>query len=413
MKKLISILSGLLLVFVFVTIAKADSVSVDFENPPYVLGNINGQDGWTKTGGYDVNVVSNTFEFSTYGSQSLQISDAVTSGSFSDQTFSKSLIDEAGETDALNGGYSGGVRQNHFEAQFDIASTMLTQQSGMHLSVSPDRGDGARMSYLRFEDSTNGINVFFEDVQGTTNPANFVETQVGSDLNRAVPHTIKFVMDFVDGPSNDIVKIYIDGILVHTGTSWENYYRFDSESNPSLISNSRTVDTLLFRESGAANPTDLGHGYIIDNLSLLSSTIIPDSQQTAIYHVDGGSSDYVTNNPYNGHVTLVTPDGKNSLMIQGVIQGLQSSKTYYVWVRDLTGYTGVFLNSYTPLGYYALTSFTTNRNGAGNFSYKINGLKLPAGTYHIQVAINFANSQADIGYTVAATQKYTTVVVGN
>jgi len=244
-----------------------------FDN--FSTGSVNGQDGWSATGPYDQAIVDNTYGYSSFGCKSLRISDAVTTGSFGDQIFSPSNLNEAGETDALNGGMSGGIRQNRFEAQFDLASTMSTPQPGMHISVSPDRGDGARMSYLRFEDSFAGINVFFVDVQGTTNPANFVETQIATDLSRTIPHTIKFVMDFVDGPSNDVVKIYIDNSLVHTGTSWENYYRFDPESNPSLTSNSRTVDSLLFRESGTANPTNEGNGFLIDNLSLSSGPTPP------------------------------------------------------------------------------------------------------------------------------------------
>ncbi len=254
-------------------VALADSVSANFESPPYIVGNINGQDGWSKTGPYDVAVVANTYSIPSFGAQSLRLSDAVTTGGFGDQTFSKSLADEAGETDALNGSMSGGTRQAHFEAQFDLASTMSGEQSGMHFSVSPDRGDGARMSYLRFEDAAAGINVFFSDVQGTTNPANFVETPILSGLSRSVPHSVKFYMDFYDGPSNDVVRIYVDGVLVHTGTSWENYYRFDSESNPTLVSNSRTVDSLLFRESGTAHPANANNGYLVDNVSLFSGPI--------------------------------------------------------------------------------------------------------------------------------------------
>ena len=253
--------------------ALADTVTVDFENPPYIVGDINGQDGWGKTGSYDVAVVLNP-GIPGFGLQSLRLSDAVTSGSFGDQTFSKALLNEAGETDALNGGISGGIRQPHFEAQFDLASTMATEQPGMHMSVSPDRGDGSRMSYLRFEDNAGGIDVFFVDVQCPCivgNPANFVETQIAT-VSRTTPHTIKFVMDFVEGPNNDVVKIYIDGSLVHTGTSWENYYRFDPESNPTLVSNSRTVDSLLFREPGTAHPANAGKGFLVDNLSLLSSS---------------------------------------------------------------------------------------------------------------------------------------------
>jgi hypothetical protein len=263
--------SLMLAVAIIPAAASADSASINFENPPYTAGNINGQDGWSKTGPYDAAVVNNIYGISSFGSQSLRISNGVTSGSFGDQTFSKPLVNEAGETDALNGGQSGGTRQPHFETQFDIASTSSSQQPGLVLSVSPDRGDGARMSYLRFEDQADGIHVFFDDVQGTSNPANFVETEVAT-ITRA-PHAIKLSIDFVDGPSNDVVKIYIDGALKHTGTTWENYYRFDDESNPTLVSNSRTVDSLLFRTGGTAVQANQGNGFLFDNLSLLSGPI--------------------------------------------------------------------------------------------------------------------------------------------
>jgi len=64
--------------------AFADSITVSFETPTYTVGNINGQDGWTKTGSYDVAVVNNTYEFTSFGTQSLRMSDEVTSGAFGD-----------------------------------------------------------------------------------------------------------------------------------------------------------------------------------------------------------------------------------------------------------------------------------------------------------------------------------------
>lgn len=286
-------IAALFAVIVFAFFAFADSASIDFES--YTLGTVNGQDGWSALGSvgsgcavYDVEVGS-SFGVPGFGSKSLRISNAVTSGCFGDQTFSKSLVDEAGETDAQNGGMSGGTRQNHFEAQFDIRAMQLSQQPGLFLSVSPDRGDGARMSYLGFEDTPGGIDVIFYDVQGTDNPANFVPTTVATGLSRAVTHTAKFVIDFVDGPSNDVVEIYIDDVLVHTGTTWENYFRFDDESNPGLVNESRTVDSLLFMARGAAAPATLGEGYLIDNVSLSSSTVAPppDVTVTIVKYVDG------------------------------------------------------------------------------------------------------------------------------
>lgn len=249
---------------------RADSSVINFEPPTYTIGNINGQDGWIKTGAFDSEVSANTSGFSSFGSQSLRLSDAVTSGSFGDQTFAKPLGDAVGEAGSTNGTFLPGTLQRFFDMQFDIASaTPGTQQSGMHTSVSPDRGDGSRMSYLRFEDNASGIDVFFDDVQGTSNPANFVETKI-TTLNRSAPHTVRLVLNTLDGSSNDIVKVWIDGVLIHTGTSWENYYRFDSES--AAEQSPRIVKTVLFRESGDAHTANAQKGFLFDNLSMQSST---------------------------------------------------------------------------------------------------------------------------------------------
>ena len=59
-------------------------------------------------------------------------------------------------------------------------------------------------------------------------------------------------------------------LLIHTGTTWEGYYRYDPESGPTTPP---AISTLLFREAGAANSADLGNGYLIDNMSMSSSTL--------------------------------------------------------------------------------------------------------------------------------------------
>src|SRR5690606_3666320 len=82
----------------------------------------------------------------------------------------------------------------------------------------------------------------------TNGSAGFAATDLASGLDRAAPHTVEVVMDFVEGPANDVVRVSVDGSPVHTGTSWEDYFR-DCEGNPT-----RTVDSLLFRSSGAAAP---------------------------------------------------------------------------------------------------------------------------------------------------------------
>jgi hypothetical protein len=245
----------------FASVASADSIGpITFEPTTYALGDINGQNGWTKSGPYDVGVVATSFP--TFGSQSLRLSDAFTSGSFGDQTFSPGLLSPAGESPALS----------HFDSTFSIGTTSAGDQIGLHMSVSPDNGSGARMSYLRFEDQFDGVHVFFDDVTdpgplGTV--ANFNETDIAT-LARTSAHTIRFSIDFKAGPGNDVVKIYVDGALKTTGTTWEDYYRFDPESAGSgnVVP---TTQKMLFRESGASNPLNLGNGFLVDGLSLSSS----------------------------------------------------------------------------------------------------------------------------------------------
>ena len=77
-------------------------------------------------------------------------------------------------------------------------------------------------------------------------------------------------IDFNDGPGNDVVQVFVDGALVATGGSWEDYYRFDPEQAGSG-NKVPTVDNLIFAERGDPDPGNAGQGYLIDNIGLTSS----------------------------------------------------------------------------------------------------------------------------------------------
>ncbi|MGB2874501.1 MAG: CAP domain-containing protein [Gaiellaceae bacterium] len=270
MRRFALVLSAfVMLAFAGAIAALADSVGpITFEPPTYTVGDINGQNGWMKLNPlFDVKVAK-VADFPAaagygFGLQALRASDAYTSGTFGDQTFSPGLSQPAGEPPA----------QTHFEGRFRIGTTQATVQPGLHMSVSPDDGNGSRMSYLRFEDMPDGVHVFFDDV---TDPgpfptvATFNETDIAT-LDRAHAHSIRFSIDFKTGPANDVVKIYIDGNLKITGTTWEDYYRYDPEQigNGNMVP---TVKKLLFRESGAPDPGNLGQGFLVDGVYLASST---------------------------------------------------------------------------------------------------------------------------------------------
>lgn len=261
--------------FALPVVARADTVTSAIESPVFALGTIDNRGGWSSFGAagtgcavYDHSVTAlsslglsgNTAYTDLFGSRALRISNAVTSGCFSDHTFSSSVPNEAGETSAVSNGYSGGERQSWYEGAFTIASTVPgSQQTGLSMTMSPDRGDGARMSYLRFVDEASSIGVYFIDYDGVADT--FDETKV-ADLDRTVPHRVKMRLEFVDGIGNDVVTITIDGADVTPAgaTTWEDYSR-DVGSEPP------TVDSMLFRTGGTAAPGTSGLGYLIDNVS--------------------------------------------------------------------------------------------------------------------------------------------------
>ena len=321
MKRFITFAAAIALWIGGMGIVFADSLAINFEPTGYSPGSINGQpssgpkwQGQTPPGipinsAIDQEIVANGPSAPpSFGGQSWRISNAFTEGSFGDMPFSPSLQNEAGENMALNGNgvftFSGGTRQNHFDVQWDFASADPNGTGTScpdpapplpgtcsYLSMAPDRGDGARMSYIRLEDDTSGLRVFFDDYQdkkpygSLANPAagcgtgdNFVETMVASGLDRRVAHTVKLSMDFVDGPRNDVVKVFVDGKHVHTGTSWEDYFRWCKESGGgvpmgSAQDQSRTVDSMIFTVRGGdgeTHPLNRGKGFLIDNLSYSS-----------------------------------------------------------------------------------------------------------------------------------------------
>jgi hypothetical protein len=260
-----------------VTSASADSTSIDFEN--YTAGGINGQHGWQITGPYDVQVAQHAPDSPPgFGTTSLRISNAVTSGSFGDHLFSPSLANEAGEAAAENGGMSGGARQPMFTSQFTVASATGGLQPGLLASVAPDRGDGARMSSIRLEHQGDGLHITVVDTDKSTAAppctgcVSFPSHDLGT-YDPTVPHVVKSELRFNPGASNDVVRVYVDGVLKATVGSWEDYYRFDQESGVS--GNSRTVDSLLFRESGTAHPELAGQGFLFDNVSYASGPQTP------------------------------------------------------------------------------------------------------------------------------------------
>ena len=314
------ILTSVLLLGALAERAFADSITVGFEAPGYSVGSISGQNGWggqnppgiAVNPSIDQGVVSSGL--CRTGSQCYRESSFFTSGSFGDQVFSPSLTQEAGEPGSIDGGFSAGPPLPRFTSTVFFRSQTGAPQDG-HVVVSPDRGDGARMSWIQVSDNlsnpqvciggtdwgnsctTNtdcaspgvctadgraGLSVSFYDYRLPNNPNDcdggptqvdtegkcFVFKVLATNLSRTAYHRIDLEMELYAGKANDVVRVGVDGGTPFRGTSWEDY--FPNNQDPPFTGHPPTVDSLLFRVGGDAEGSS-GAGFLFDDVSYAST----------------------------------------------------------------------------------------------------------------------------------------------
>ena len=67
------------------------------------------------------------------------------------------------------------------------------------------------MSWVKISDTPTGLALEFSEYKN----GGWVYTPIASGLDRTQVHTLKLTMQFVDGPANDIVNVFVDGELEH------------------------------------------------------------------------------------------------------------------------------------------------------------------------------------------------------
>src|SRR6476646_3651981 len=161
---LIAAATGLLLLFGASAASANGPITTDFEG--FALGDVSGQFGWSPTlavgsvfGPYDQGVVTPGIN----SLQALRVSSQTASGGFGGWIFS-SPATKAGENEANPG----------FTSTFSFKA-LGSQLDGSHLSISPDDGQGNRLSYVRLEDNAAGVQVFFDDTPWGSSGTAFVE----------------------------------------------------------------------------------------------------------------------------------------------------------------------------------------------------------------------------------------------
>ena len=327
--------------------APLTSTSIDFETGFTVGSSIDGQQGWSATGPFDESV--ETF----LGNTVWRISNANTAGSFGDMPIAPrpggivtdSVNDPVNSNpDAFAGESATGAGSSRFFGEFDFRSATGAAQPGLSVTVSPDNGTGARHGFFDIEDNgATGLDIVTFDV----NPADgtFIgPITIASGLSYTDFHKIGIEIIFNDGPANDVINYFLNGVLIHTGPSWEEFY---TNQQAALHPNGVPVQTFLFRVSGTAEPTVDDAGLFIDNLS---------------YEVGSGAADLNgTGNELDNMITgnagnneLAGLDGDDMLMGEGgddrliggedddVIDGGDGTDTA-VFSGDLSEYTITFL----------------------------------------------------------------------
>jgi hypothetical protein len=330
----------------------------------FALGEPTGQDGWTAfdMGGYnaanfDVEIVDPSGTWgSALGSRALRVSNGVTSGGFGNQLQTPSLANEAGETEAVSGGYSGGTRQSRFSGTITFASATQAYQPGLRFSMAADNGPGTRMAVFYFEDFADGFTVsaglIDESIPAWEYPV------IASGLSHDELHTLNFSVDFVDGESNDVLWTSLGGQCASWSQSgtWETFHRLYAGNTVPVT---HTVDSVQFRLSGTAVPANAGNGVLFDTFEISSSTVpamppagIPAAPATPSATVTGQNVDVtaapvIANgcSPVTAYTATLTPQGGGTPLV-------------------LTGASPSFSFAGVPAGPYGVTITAENALGA-------------------------------------------------
>jgi len=242
----------------------------------YSNGPVRGQNGWLSNScgnsDYNANVV-NTSSYpsavwpGTPPTKALQVDNSVTQGCYSGLGTPLTPLTAGIPTAITNANLTPPLHCNapcqpFFTTQFVVTSATGGWQGDLEMSISPVwNNDGARQQYIGLWHTQDSIGndkllVFTNDVDdviGGTPPcfqcADFVAWELAY-VDPALPHTVGMTISFVS-PDKDVTQFYVDGTLVgvkqNQFRTWEDYYLYDTESDPGyLYPYSRAVNDLLF-----------------------------------------------------------------------------------------------------------------------------------------------------------------------
>ena len=151
--------------------------------------------------------------------------------------------------------FGANAASDRFNASFDFRSATGAAQPGLQLVLSASaKQSSVRQTWLQiYDNGTTGFNLEYYDTSGDGNVGDYVDFVTGLSYNEW--HNITMQVQFVDGVvdvngnpytlrpgdagfnesdvyGNDIVKLYVDGQLKLTASTWESYYLSESDATP-------------------------------------------------------------------------------------------------------------------------------------------------------------------------------------
>jgi len=238
----------------------------DFEN--FDLGPIaNGENGWVHNGVHDVEIVN------LGGNNVFRMSSDPVSGDFGGP-YSPELAVTAGEPQTSADGsvhiLSFTIRavsetSDNSRLEIDLGTSGATDRNNF-MVIESIAGQGVRIAVA--DPLLDGN---FDTGEGLNNFAAFTGNRTLVDgLDPAQWYEIELRVTYVDGPDNDVIEVYVNGVLVGTTTTFENYRDAIGGTHEDNAEANQT-NRIFFRAGNGGQPQDgpggANQGFYIDNIS--------------------------------------------------------------------------------------------------------------------------------------------------
>ncbi len=250
------------------TLLDGDFRTETFEN--FNLGPIaDGENGWKYAGASDQEIVD------VGGDKMLRMSSDPTTGAFGGP-YSPALGDAAGEPQTTA----------DFSAQVVRFTFRAVDPDGDNSRLEVDFGNAAgtdRNNFMAIESvDGSGLRIAVADPlldgdwdtgNGTVNDFSAFtgNRELISGVDASQSHEIELRLTYVDGPNNDVIQVYLDGVLIGTTTTFENY-RDALGGEHANNAEANQTDRVFFRNSaGGAAPQDgpggQNQGFYFDDIT--------------------------------------------------------------------------------------------------------------------------------------------------